>query len=236
MMELRRFITMDKTLESLPVVEPKFSADFPDFSYGAFKAMSGEYCATDMWKYTRRSTFQKPGDNHKAKALWVLREAKTNGTGNCDWSSERQIVSRTPQRCGRVSKNETTDGEHYIWILTDPGKNNAPRSEEEHEVYNQVLDSVCAKFGKYLDNHKISRSKLRSGATFTSACLRASFWLSKDHKDLKRMAMNRSFPSTQDLMQSVQQQVQNTERTQRCIQCAGIRRTGRQIVGQELRC
>ena len=38
----------------------------------------------------------------------------------------------------------------------------------------------------------------------------------QDHEDFQRMAMNNSFPRTQDLIQSVQRQVQ------RCIHSAGI--------------
>ena len=49
-----------------------------------------------------------------------------------------------------------------------------------------------------------------------SDCLWASSWLTKDHADFKRMAMNNSFPRTQDLIQSVQQTNENTDRTQRC--------------------
>ena len=49
---------------------------------------------------------------------------------------------------------------------------------------------------------------------FTSDCLWASSWLTKDHEDFKRMAMNRSFPRTQDLILSVRRQVKTLiERT-----------------------
>ena len=34
-----------------------------------------------------------------------------------------------------------------IWKFDDPAKNLNPRSEEKHELYNQVLNSICASFG-----------------------------------------------------------------------------------------
>ena len=41
----------------------------------------------------------------------------------------------------------------------------------------------------------------------TSDCLWASSCLTKDHEDFKRMAMNKSFPTTQGVILSVQRQV-----------------------------
>ena len=54
---------------------------------------------------------------------------------------------------------------------------------------------------------KISRSTLRSGANSRATALGASSWHTQDHEDLKRMAMNKSFPGTKDFTQAVQRQV-----------------------------
>ena len=43
----------------------------------------------------------------------------------------------------------------------DPANNFKPQSEEELEIYKQVLDSIYARFGEYLPIYKISRSTLR---------------------------------------------------------------------------
>ena len=44
--------------------------------------------------------------------------------------------------------------EKYIRKIDDSAKNFAPRSEEEHEFYNQVLHSICAKLER--DPHRPS--------------------------------------------------------------------------------
>ena len=41
---------------------------------------------------------RKPGNNSKAMALWMLRDAKTIGEVHHDWSRERHIVSRATVR------------------------------------------------------------------------------------------------------------------------------------------
>ena len=48
----------------------------------------------------------------------------------------------------------------------------------------------------------IFRSFVRCGAS-----LRAPFWFNKDHEDFQRLATNKSFPRTQELIQSVQRQL-----------------------------
>ena len=42
----------------------------------------------------------------------------------------------------------------------------------------------------------------------------ASSWLTQNHEGFTRLAMNGGFPSTQDLRQSVQRQVNNIDRPQ----------------------
>ena len=46
---------------------------------------------------------EKPGNNHKAKALWLMRDAKTNGEAYYGRRSERQlrVEPQCEKRCGR---------------------------------------------------------------------------------------------------------------------------------------
>ena len=90
----------------------------------------------------------------------------------------------------------------------DPAKNFAPRNEEEHEFYKLVLNSICAKLGKDPDNFHDVPLNMAMLSQFTSDWLWDSLWLGKDHENFKRVAMNKSFPTTQAFIQSVQQQVQ----------------------------
>ena len=54
--------------------------------------------------------------------------------------------------------------ERYIRKFGDPAKNIAPQSQDEHENFNQVLDSMCSSFGEYPTNLQDFRSTLRIGA------------------------------------------------------------------------
>ena len=46
----------------------------------------------------RAVTLKKPAVNKKARALWTLKEAKDEGEGDCDPSSELQTESRAQMR------------------------------------------------------------------------------------------------------------------------------------------
>ena len=48
----------------------------------------------------------------------------------------------------KVYLRPNTEGEKYIKTFVDPAKNFKPKSEKEHEFYNQVLNSICAQCGK----------------------------------------------------------------------------------------
>ena len=52
-----------------------------------------------------------------------------------------------------------------------------------------------------------ARRNVASWSPFTSDCLWVSSWFTKDDEDFNRMAMNKSFPRTQDMIQSVRRQV-----------------------------
>ena len=72
-----------------------------------------------------------------------------------------------------------------------------------------VLHRTCATFGKDPADFHDFPFNFAVWSQFASDCLwEASFWQSKDHEEFKRVALNRSFPRTQVLTQSVQRQVQ----------------------------
>ena len=112
----------------------------------------------------------------------------------------------------------------------DSAKNFKPQSEEKHEHFNHILNSICAGVVKILPIIRIYRSTLRFGANLRATAHGLHFWLAKDHDDFKWMAMNKSFPSTQDLIQSVQRQVKTLIYRKDRVQHANL---AAQFVGQE---
>ena len=58
--------------------------------------------------------------------------------------------------------------------------------EEEHEFVNQLLNSTCAKFGEYHTNLQAFLLNVATWSQFTSDCLWASSWLTKDHADFEK--------------------------------------------------
>ena len=70
-----------------------------------------------------------------------------------------------------------------------------------------VLHSICEKLGKDPQTFVFFLS-IVIWNQFTSDCLWASFCLSKDHEELKRVATNRSFSRRQVLVQAVRRCVQ----------------------------
>ena len=93
----------------------------------------------------------------------------------------------------------------YLRKFEDLAKYFKPRSHEEHEFCNQVLDSIFARLGKYLSISKISDVAIWS--QFTSDCLWASSCFATDQEDFRRMVMKKSVSRTHDLTQSGQRQV-----------------------------
>ena len=113
---------------------------------------------------------------------------------------------------GKVHSQANTDGETNIRKFGDYSKNFAPRSEEEHE-----FDTVV----KYLNNLQDFPLKVAIWKQFMSDCLWASFWLSKNHEDFKRVAMNQKCQNIKFITVRVATS-ESTDRPQRCIQYAGI--------------
>ena len=66
----------------------------------------------------------------------------------------RPLATEDPSNTGerKVHLQSNTDVEIYIRKFFDLAKNFAPQSEEEHDLHNHVLDSICAIFGKYLQS------------------------------------------------------------------------------------
>ena len=62
-------------------------------------------------------------------------------------SSGRPVVTEELSRGKVVHLRPNTDGEKYVKKFNGPAKNFKPQSEEEHEFYNQISNSICAKIG-----------------------------------------------------------------------------------------
>ena len=80
------------------------------------------------------------------------------------------------------------------------------RTRRNRNFYTMVLHSICAKFGKDPTDLRDLPLNFATRSQFTSDCLWASFWLSKDQEEFKRVAMIKSLPITQVFIQSVQRQ------------------------------
>ena len=65
-------------------------------------------------------------------------------------SSGRPIGAEDPSSEKKVHLHPNTGGETYIRKFEDLARNFKPQNEEEHEFHIQVLNSICARFGKNL--------------------------------------------------------------------------------------
>ena len=93
---------------------------------------------------------------------WTIR-ASGSGWSIMLWAT--QLLLKIQQTPAKVHLRSNIDGEYYIRKFDDLAKTFAPHSEQEHEFYNPVLDSIRARYGKYiLTISKFFRSTLRSGA------------------------------------------------------------------------
>ena len=119
---------------------------------------------------------------------------------------------------GESIVHRITDGEKKVKKFDGLATIFKPQSEEEHEIHNQIFDSI----GKGPINLRPFPLNVAIGSELTTDCLCASSWLTKDHEDFKRMAMNESYPRTQILIQSVQRQVKINMRPQRRNQHANL--------------
>ena len=81
---------------------------------------------------------------------------------------------------------------------------------------------MCVRFGKNPAYVQDPRSTLRFGANVPAIACGLHLGLQKITKIFRRLAMNRSFSRTQDLMQSVQRQVKNSDRSKRLMQPANL--------------
>ena len=93
------------------------------------------------------------------------------------FSSRRPVATEDLSSGKKVDLRPNTDTSRSSTI---PQKKIKPQSEEEHEFYNQVLNSICARFGKDLANLQDFLLNVAIWSQFTSDCLWASSWLSKD--------------------------------------------------------
>ena len=113
---------LEATFVSLSIVEPEFNKeDFPQARLRGTVELTprkGEVVGGAQSSWTRTGTpsakpssgkivlqvcckavnIRKPGNNSKAMALWMLKDAKTIGEVHHDWSRERHIVSRATVR------------------------------------------------------------------------------------------------------------------------------------------
>ena len=99
---------------------------------GMFQGIGGEewgrLCNKNVEVHT--VNIRKPGNNHKTKALWVLRDAKTNGEAYYDRSSERQMVSGTSvgPALWNAHKQSPTAALEEAFRRTEEGTGMAPSS------------------------------------------------------------------------------------------------------------
>ena len=71
----------------------------------------------------------------------------------------------------------------FIWAEK---KHQEVRRSCKHDFFNQELDRKCARVGKYTTNIQDFLPNVAICSQFTSDCLWASSWLTKEHEDLKR--------------------------------------------------
>ena len=115
-----------------------------------------------------------------------------------------------------VPRLQNTDADNYIKKYDVLATNFPPRSKDEYDV----LNKICAKFGKYHNNIQDYTLKETIWSQFTSDCSRASFWLSKVHEDFERIEM---FPSNTKIDTLRFTKSANTDRNSRCIHHAGTK-------------
>ena len=164
----------------------------------------------DKWRTKQLSPEHRAGGDSKREDLCRQDSERVTKT-TPGASSSRQLGTPRASSCGRPFATEDsssekkvhlhphTDGEQYIKKVDDLAKSFKPRSEEEHEIHNQIKNSVCARLGNDPNMLQDFRLNVAIWSQSTSDCLWASSWLTKDREDFKRMAMSRRFPSTQDL-------------------------------------
>ena len=130
-------------------------------------------------------------------------------TTGCVWSIKLQATGclRDMSSRKKVHLQANTHGANYIRKFDDLAKKFKPQSEEGARILQPSILEDLREIWKTILT-KISRSTLQSGANSRADCLWASCRVSMDNKVFKRMAMNRSFPRTQDFIQSVQRHVQ----------------------------
>ena len=125
----------------------------------------------------------------------------------CD-SMRENLCQRDSERVNRTTPGASSSGQ-----LDTPGasssilvENNTSQAAERGRARHfttRYLNSMCARFGQGPPNPQYFQLVVPIWNHFTSHCLWASSWLTKDHEDCKRMTMSQSFPRTQDFIQSV---------------------------------
>ena len=149
--------------------------------------------------------YQVGGDSKREKLCQPdLQKITITATGASSYG--RLEARRDPFNAGegKAYPQTNTDGEPYTRKFDDPTKSFEPQHQKEQEFFTMVLHSIWTKFWKDPTGLRYFPLKRAVWSQFTSGCSWASFWLSKDDEDFQRVAMNQSFPRTQDLTQTLQ--------------------------------
>ena len=87
--------------------------------------------------------YQAGGDSRREN-LCQQDSARVNKTTPRASSSGQLDATEDPAVENKVHLHPNTAGDKYSKKFDDPAKNFKPQNEEEHEIYNQVLNSFCA--------------------------------------------------------------------------------------------
>ena len=98
-------------------------------------------------------------------------------------------------------------GQQHSGRFRDPAKKCHPTNEVQKECRTCVIRYVCAQFGKSPDNISGFPVILLFWSKFLRDCMWATCWLSANYGQYRRLAMNRSFPHSQVLLEAVQERV-----------------------------
>ena len=138
-----------------------------------------------MWNYQRQSILKKPCNNHKARALWLLRDAKAHGEAYCDRSSERLIENRTS-----VRQEENKTQEHSTLL------ERIPAVQDSQSVWSLLLYCAAARANFWLRTtnpvHTEAFAQEHDRGVWRCLCQ----LLHVDPDSMPPLSRRKSFPST----------------------------------------
>ena len=106
----------------------------------------------DMDHHAVRPPEYQAGGDSRRENLCQQDSARVNKTTPRASSSGQLDATEDPAVENIVHLHPNTAGDKYSKKFHDPAKNFKPQNKEEHEIYNQVLNSFCASVVKYPTN------------------------------------------------------------------------------------